>query len=64
MFLCDQQVWGLEADMSRPDDVEALAKFAVQHLQRVDIWINNAGQVSHLRHVRCVRERGLCIRYL
>ena len=32
--------------MSRPDDVEALAELAVERLGTVDIWINNAGQVS------------------
>lgn len=36
-------VIGLGADVTRPDDHEALAVAAVQRFGRLDFWINNAG---------------------
>jgi chlorophyll(ide) b reductase len=37
------RVHGVAADVSKPDDVRALAAFAKQRLGSVSIWINNAG---------------------
>jgi len=37
------RVHGLAADVSRPDDVRALAAFAKRRLTDVTLWINNAG---------------------
>jgi 3-oxoacyl-[acyl-carrier protein] reductase len=33
----------VRADISRPDDIEALVKHLRQAFDRVDVWINNAG---------------------
>jgi hypothetical protein len=37
------RVRGFAADVSVPDDVDALARYAREELGGVDVWINNAG---------------------
>jgi short-subunit dehydrogenase len=37
-------------DMSRPDEVERLARVALAHFGRVDVLVNNAGVGGHGRH--------------
>ncbi|KAG8363142.1 hypothetical protein BUALT_BualtUnG0000200 [Buddleja alternifolia] len=37
------KVVGIPCDVSNPDDVRKLAKFAVKELGPIDIWVNNAG---------------------
>jgi 3-hydroxybutyrate dehydrogenase len=38
------------ADMSKPDDIEAMMAFAANHFGRVDILVNNAG-IQHVARV-------------
>lgn len=40
---------GVVADVSRPDDVEALVRHAIEEWGRVDVWINNAGVSGGMR---------------
>ncbi|KAK6149324.1 hypothetical protein DH2020_016849 [Rehmannia glutinosa] len=37
------KVVGIPCDVSKPEDVRKLAKFAVDELGSIDIWVNNAG---------------------
>ncbi|KAK4481211.1 hypothetical protein RD792_012097 [Penstemon davidsonii] len=37
------KVVGIPCDVSKPDEVENLANFAVKELGSIDIWVNNAG---------------------
>ncbi|XP_022893449.1 probable chlorophyll(ide) b reductase NYC1, chloroplastic isoform X2 [Olea europaea var. sylvestris] len=37
------KVRGIACDVSKPDDVQKLASFAVNELAWIDIWVNNAG---------------------
>ncbi len=37
------QVLGTTCDVSDTEQVEALAQFAVEHFERFDVWVNNAG---------------------
>lgn len=37
------EVHVFQADVSRPDQVKALAEFAAERCGRIDVWINNAG---------------------
>ncbi|KAL2500746.1 putative chlorophyll(ide) b reductase NYC1 [Forsythia ovata] len=37
------KVMGITCDVSKPDDVQKLANFAVNKLGSIDIWVNNAG---------------------
>ncbi|WOL09313.1 putative chlorophyll(ide) b reductase NYC1, chloroplastic [Canna indica] len=41
--LSQAMVVGIDCDVCKPADVRKLAKFAVEELGSVDIWINNAG---------------------
>ena len=41
-----RDVYGIPCDVSVPEDVSRLGEFAVRTLGCVDIWINNAGQVT------------------
>ncbi|KAK4761918.1 hypothetical protein SAY87_029802 [Trapa incisa] len=43
MALAHAKVVGIPCDVSQPDDVQKLAKFAVSEFGSIDIWINNAG---------------------
>lgn len=38
------------ADMSRPDDIEAMMAFAAQQFGQVDVLVNNAG-IQHVARV-------------
>ncbi len=46
----DAKIYGLQCDVSDPIDVERLASFAKDKLDRVDRWINNAGRASSKRN--------------
>lgn len=37
------EVHVFQADVSKPDQVKALAEFAAERCGRIDVWINNAG---------------------
>ncbi|XP_022883210.1 probable chlorophyll(ide) b reductase NYC1, chloroplastic, partial [Olea europaea var. sylvestris] len=37
------KVTGITCDVSKPEDVQKLANFAVNELGSIDIWVNNAG---------------------
>lgn len=37
---------GQRCDVSQPEDVAELAQYAGQQLGHVDLWLNNAGQVT------------------
>ncbi|XP_072983860.1 probable chlorophyll(ide) b reductase NYC1, chloroplastic [Typha latifolia] len=41
--LSNARVVGIACDVCKPEDVQKLAKFAVDKLGSIDIWINNAG---------------------
>ena len=38
-----QRAVAIQADMSVPDDIETLMDTSVQQMQRIDVWVNNAG---------------------
>ncbi|CAI7771552.1 unnamed protein product [Closterium sp. NIES-54] len=40
------RVWGIRCDVANAEDLARLAGFAVEQMGGVDIWINNAGQVT------------------
>ena len=40
---------GIRCDVSRPDDMAELGRFAQQQLGSVHLWINNAGSVTRKR---------------
>ncbi|CAI5481884.1 unnamed protein product [Closterium sp. Yama58-4] len=40
------RVWGIRCDVANAEDLASLAEFAVEQMGGVDIWINNAGQVT------------------
>ncbi|CAI5993778.1 unnamed protein product [Closterium sp. NIES-65] len=40
------RVWGIRCDVANAEDLASLAGFAVEQMGGVDIWINNAGQVT------------------
>ncbi|GJP30671.1 hypothetical protein CLOM_g4527 [Closterium sp. NIES-68] len=40
------RVWGIRCDVASAADLAGLAEFAVARMGGVDIWINNAGQVT------------------
>ncbi|CAI7876662.1 unnamed protein product, partial [Closterium sp. NIES-54] len=42
-----ENVVGIACDVSKGDDVKALADFAVKSLGSVDVWINNAGSNAY-----------------
>ncbi|NVM02189.1 MAG: SDR family oxidoreductase [Candidatus Helarchaeota archaeon] len=42
----DGQVLGTTCDVTKLEDVKALGQFAIENLESIDIWINNAGITS------------------
>lgn len=46
VFPAPAQVHGLRADVSSSADMAALGAFAQRRLGAVDLWINNAGEVT------------------
>eukprot|EP00850_Spirogloea_muscicola_P022121 SM000278S10008 [mRNA] locus=s278:150262:153783:+ [translate_table: standard] len=42
-----ERVWGTTCDVSVAEDVEQLAAYAKDHLDHIDIWINNAGSNAY-----------------
>eukprot|EP00850_Spirogloea_muscicola_P017534 SM000151S01522 [mRNA] locus=s151:296870:300397:- [translate_table: standard] len=42
-----ERVWGTTCDVSVAEDVEQLAVYAKDHLDHIDIWINNAGSNAY-----------------
>lgn len=43
------KIVGIPCDVSQPEDVRELAKFAVKELGSIDIWVNNAGMNKGFR---------------
>jgi chlorophyll(ide) b reductase len=41
----DRKIIGFKVDVGNPDEIAALAKYALDQLSSIDIWINNAGSV-------------------
>jgi short-subunit dehydrogenase len=50
------QVLVVPTDVSREDEVEALAERAVEHFGQIDVWINNAGVGLYARFERAPLE--------
>ncbi len=46
---CMLQVHGVRCDVSRPDDMAELGRFAKQQLGMLHLWLNNAGSVTRKR---------------
>ena len=67
-------ILGIPADVSRPEDMQALASTAAMELGGIDVWINNAGRsqapkaplhqtpVETIKSINFVRERRLVSR--
>ena len=51
-------IWGAACDVSRPADVDALARFGKEKFGTLDVWINNAGTDGHQKRplAECTQE--------
>jgi chlorophyll(ide) b reductase len=55
------RVFGVAADVSKPEDVRKIGEFALASLEgRVDVWINNAGQVGTRKNLVDLDASDVC----
>jgi len=54
------QVHGMRCDVSQPEDMAELGRFASQQLDTVHFWINNAGSVTRKKMLADVDPTDIC----